>query len=355
MARLCVTSVCRATRCFGSSDLFAAGRAGGSWSTTCVSQHAPAVSMFSHTPIAQIKSSALPLQAELPTEPGIPMHPGMKRSMLGHQNVAHTPIYNMDDLDITPKHRPTQGFRDNFAMALVGTLRGSFDLITGYNSNKTMTERHWLRRVLFLETVAGVPGMVGGMLRHLRSLRTMERDHGWIYTLIEEAENERMHLMTFLEVRGAGIFMRLSVAAVQGIFFNLFFVSYLLSPPTCHRFVGYLEEEAVKTYTHLLHDIDTPDSDVHRWNTMPAPSLAINYWQLEPNATMRDVVLVVRADEACHSHVNHAFGSIHQSANNPFRPDCSGPQGHEPPPTMEILKNVKDDFTKMAPGMTSKN
>mmetsp|Transcript_25465 Transcript_25465/g.48225 ORF Transcript_25465/g.48225 Transcript_25465/m.48225 type:complete len:89 (+) Transcript_25465:1346-1612(+) len=88
---------------------------------------------------------------------------------------------------------------------------------------------------------------------------------------------------------------------------------------------------------------------------MPAPSLAINYWQLEPNATMRDVVLVVRADEACHSHVNHAFGSIHQSANNPFRPDCSGPQGHEPPPTMEILKNVKDDFTKMAPGMTSKN
>ena len=43
----------------------------------------------------------------------------------------------------------------------------------------------------------------------------------------------------------------------QGVFFNLFFVSYVLSPNTCHRFVGYLEEEAVKTYTHLLHDIDT--------------------------------------------------------------------------------------------------
>lgn len=37
--------------------------------------------------------------------------------------------------------------------------------------------------------VAGVPGMVGGMLRHLRSLRTMSRDHGWIHTLLEEAEN----------------------------------------------------------------------------------------------------------------------------------------------------------------------
>ncbi len=31
--------------------------------------------------------------------------------------------------------------------------------------------------------------MVGGMLRHLRSLRTMSRDHGWIHTLLEEAEN----------------------------------------------------------------------------------------------------------------------------------------------------------------------
>jgi len=42
-----------------------------------------------------------------------------------------------------------------------------------------------------LETVAGVPGMVGAMARHLRSLRTMTRDHGWIHTLLEEAENER--------------------------------------------------------------------------------------------------------------------------------------------------------------------
>jgi hypothetical protein len=34
------------------------------------------------------------------------------------------------------------------------------------------------RRCIFLETVAGVPGMVGGTLRHLRSLRLMKRDQG---------------------------------------------------------------------------------------------------------------------------------------------------------------------------------
>lgn len=34
--------------------------------------------------------------------------------------------------------------------------------------------------------------MVAGMLRHMHSLRGMKRDHGWIHTLLEEAENERM-------------------------------------------------------------------------------------------------------------------------------------------------------------------
>ena len=86
--------------------------------------------------------------------------------------------------------------------------------------------------------VAGVPGMVGGMLRHLRSLRDMKRDHGWIHTLLEEAENERMHLLTFLQLRQPGLFFRLFVLGAQGVFFNFYFVAYLLSPKFCHRFVG---------------------------------------------------------------------------------------------------------------------
>lgn len=61
-----------------------------------------------------------------------------------------------------------------------------------------MTEKKWLNRVVFLETVAGVPGFVAAMHRHLRSLRGLKRNQGWIHTLLEEAENERMHLLTFL-------------------------------------------------------------------------------------------------------------------------------------------------------------
>lgn len=33
---------------------------------------------------------------------------------------------------------------------------------------------------------------------------------------------------------------------------------------------------------------------------------------------MRDLVLNVRADEACHSHVNHTFADLRLSADNPF-------------------------------------
>mmetsp|Transcript_37922 Transcript_37922/g.52657 ORF Transcript_37922/g.52657 Transcript_37922/m.52657 type:complete len:343 (+) Transcript_37922:57-1085(+) len=277
------------------------------------------------------------------------LHPGMKRSAFGALNVMHEPIYHPDDLEIEPKHRTPESFRDRFALFLVNTARGTFDLATGYKSKEVMTEAHWMRRVMFLETVAGVPGMVGGMLRHLYSLRTLQRDHGWIYTLLEEAENERMHLMTFLEIRQAGPVFRFMVFCGQGVFFNIFMLSYMVSPKTCHRFVGYLEEEAVKTYTHLLKDIDTEGSDVSKWNTTKAPELAINYWQLEPTASLRDVVMAVRADEACHSHVNHTFGSLDPHGTNPFRPDCAGPRGHELPPSIEILKPVHDDFTKLPP------
>ena len=55
----------------------------------------------------------------------------------------------------------------------------------------------------------------GGMLRHLRSLRRMDHDHGWIHTLLEEAENERMHLLTFIRLKQPGPLFRLSVVATQ--------------------------------------------------------------------------------------------------------------------------------------------
>ena len=137
-----------------------------------------------------------------------------------------------------------------------------------------------MRRLFYFseeEMGAGIPGMVAGMLRHMNSLRLLRHDNGWIHTLLEEAENERMHLMTFLNMKQPSMIFRAGVLAAQGVFFNAFFFTYLISPRTCHRFVGYLEEEAVRTYTHAINDIDSGGTDARQWAKERAPKLAIEY------------------------------------------------------------------------------
>ncbi|KAM5474317.1 inducible alternative oxidase 2 [Microsporum audouinii] len=201
-----------------------------------------------------------------------------------------------------------------------------------------MNERKWLIRFVFLETVAGVPGMVGGMLRHLHSLRKMKRDNGWIETLLEEAYNERMHLLTFLKLAEPGWFMRLMVLGAQGVFFNGFFLSYLISPRTCHRFVGYLEEEAVLTYTHAIKDLEA--GKLPAWSDLPAPDIAIKYWNMpEGHQKMLDLLYYVRADEAKHREVNHTLANLNQKIDpNPYAAKYESPEKPHPTKSAEIVK-----------------
>jgi ubiquinol oxidase len=132
----------------------------------------------------------------------------------------------------------------------------------------------------------------------------MESDRGWIKTLMDEAENERMHLMTFIEVAKPTAFERFVVVAAQWVFYLFFFGLYLVSSKTAHRVVGYFEEEAVISYTHYLAEIDEGRSA-----NVAAPAIAKQYWGLPEDATLRDVVEVVRADEAHHRDVNHSFAN----------------------------------------------
>ena len=162
--------------------------------------------------------------------------------------------------------------------------------------------RRYGHRAVILETIAAVPGMVGGALQHLRSLRRMESDNGWIHTLLEEAENERIHLLTFIPIAQPSKLERLLVLLVQGIFYNAFFLLYLLTSKTAHRLVGYLEEEAVYSYTEYLAGLDNGT-----YANVPAPQIAIDYWKLAGDATLREVIIAVRIDEAHHRDVNHQF------------------------------------------------
>ena len=103
------------------------------------------------------------------------------------------PVYSREYVEsIVPQHSPPKLFHEKTGWYAVQALRLGFDKATGYSYDKIQSEKQLLRRFVFLETVAGVPGMVAAMLRHMRSLRTMKRDNGWVKTLLEEAENERM-------------------------------------------------------------------------------------------------------------------------------------------------------------------
>jgi ubiquinol oxidase len=195
-------------------------------------------------------------------------------------------------VDLGVHHRP-KGMSDRFALGCTKALRFFAD---------TFFARRYGHRAIVLETVAAVPGMVGATITHLKCLRRMCDDQGWIRTLMEEAENERMHLMTFIEVAKPTLFERFVVIAVQWVFYIGFFALYLISPKTAHRLVGYFEEEAVISYTHYLAEIDQGRSA-----NGPAPAIARHYWRLPADATLRDVVLAVRADEAHHRDVNHGF------------------------------------------------
>lgn len=228
------------------------------------------------------------------------------------------PAWNEEEVhDVRVDHYKPKGTVDWVAFGCVQAMRGAFDLISLYKIG-VMDESKWLTRIILLETVAGVPGMVGAMTRHFHSLRKMVRDNGWIHTLLEEAENERMHLMTALELKQPGRLFRGSVLVLQGIFVNLFFLAYLISPKFCHRFVGYLEEEAVKTYTFCLECID--NGKLPMWKNLAAPEIAKKYWRLAPDALMRDAILAIRADEAHHRFVNHTLGSLDKNQQNPFAP-----------------------------------
>ena len=233
--------------------------------------------------------------------------------------IAHTTWDLKEAKKVEVNHKPAEDNVDRVAYWAVQTLRFVFDIVAGFKFGK-VTEVKFINRCVFLETVAGVPGMVAGMTRHMHSLRRMERDHGWIHTLLEEAENERMHLLTFLEMKKPSFLFRCFVLGAQGVFFNFFFLAYLISPRFCHRLVGYIEEEAVKTYTHLLEAIDA--GDLPMFAMARCPPLAVSYWKLNQDATFRDLIVAIRADEAGHRLVNHTFADMHvnnmQHGTNPF-------------------------------------
>ena len=194
------------------------------------------------------------------------------------------------------RHHKPQNLSDKIAFAFTKFLRFLAD---------TFFKKKYGHRAVVLETVAAVPGMVAGMLLNLKSLRKMQDDNGWIKILLDEAANERMHLMTFIKIAQPTFIERMIIMIAQFIFILMYLFIYLISQRTAHRIVGYFEEEAVISYTEYLKEIEEGKIE-----NIKAPEIAINYWNLPLNSTLKDVVKVIRDDEAGHRDVNHSFANI---------------------------------------------
>ena len=167
----------------------------------------------------------------------------------------------------------------------------------------TFFAKRYGHRAVVLETIAGVPGMVAGMWMHFKSLRSMKVGYGkHIREMLAEAENERMHLMFFIEIAKPNIFERSLVLFSQFLFGAFYFFMYVFFTKTAHRMIGFFEDEAVKSYSEYLKMIENGEIE-----NVKAPQIAIEYYNLKSNARLIDLVKCVKADEEHHSEVNHKY------------------------------------------------
>lgn len=227
--------------------------------------------------------------------------------------------YTEEELNVKLTHLEPKDTVDRIAYKAVQGVRYVFDSLTGWR-NDNITMNNVLYRTIYLETIAAVPGMVAAIVRHFRSLRNMKPDGGYMQLFLEEANNERMHLLTFVSMKDPNTFFRAAVVLGQFGFGAAFTMAYIVSPRFCHRFVGYVEEEACSTYTKIIKAVENaPEgSELAAWRTEPPPNIAIAYWHLGPEGTVLDLMKAVRADEAEHRDVNHLVSGLKEGQVNPF-------------------------------------
>ncbi|KRX06134.1 hypothetical protein PPERSA_00014 [Pseudocohnilembus persalinus] len=209
------------------------------------------------------------------------------------------------------ENRKGKKLGDKFAFKFAKIFTKNIDILCGYQrifpwQSKEINEKIWLNRLIYIENATGIPGFVGAMWRHLSSLRNMKtQETGWIHSLLKESENERIHLLIFLKTYRPGFIYRTGLLLSHFWYVFLFANMYLIAPRITHRIVGHIEEEAIINYTKLLDEIQKENSPVSHWKNKKAHKLARDYWNLDENATLEDIILYVRKDKQQHIQVNH--------------------------------------------------
>ena len=174
-----------------------------------------------------------------------------------------------------------ENISDTFALSMTKFFRFIAD---------TFFAKRYGHRAVVLETVAGVPGMVAGVWMHFKSLRKMKVGYGeQIREMLAEAENERMHLMFFIEIAKPNYFERFIVLFSQMVFGLFYLFMYVFFTRTAHRMIGYFEDEAVKSYTEYLEMVESGKVE-----NIPAPKLAISYYGIGSDSKLSDLISIFK-------------------------------------------------------------
>ena len=235
-------------------------------------------------------------------------------------------------------------WQDKLALGLVNMAKPVVHLVF---------KSRYLAHAVSLEVVAAVPGMVAGAMRHIRSLRKMDRDHGWVPELLEEAENERAHLLMLMQVIQPSRLERYFVLTAQLFYLAAYTTMYTVSPRTAHSFVAYLEEEAARSYAHLVEQIDAGEQE-----NPPAPKFARKYYSLDTDARLRDMVLHILGDECMHATTNRRMAEILDKPSGssqaldvpPFYPSSIGlPDDHPESVAVRESRRASSSTTSSSP------
>ena len=112
--------------------------------------------------------------------------------------------------------------------------------------------------------------------------------------------------MFFIDIAQPNWLERALILIAQLSFMAYYLVLYIVSPKTAHKMIHYFEEEAVRSYTSYLEEIEAGEID-----DVPASQLAIDYYDLPADAKLSDMIHRVRADEQGHADANLKFSEAY--------------------------------------------
>ncbi|KAK1932319.1 Alternative oxidase [Phytophthora citrophthora] len=219
-----------------------------------------------------------------------------KRKSSSKKAVPH--LSSLEAIEDTPVNNlKPKKMHENVVSLRAKTPRSSFSLLFDYRGlSSSLTPGDWLNRCLYIETVARASEMVVGIAHRLRSQHSLNPGDIW------PVENERIHMQIFLSMKQGGLGFQAAMLAAQSVFFPVFFLTYMVSPNTCHRFVDFVEQEAVKTYTYLLEDMEHGHLD--EWCAITAPLIGRSYYDLPDDAKVYDMIKCIRAEKLSRKHAS---------------------------------------------------